>query len=1107
MLDIIKASAGSGKTYTLAYEYIKLLLGQKGENGKYRLDKSGRERHRAILAITFTNKATAEMKQRIIKELSLLAAENAPDSGLKDKSNYTAKLVKELNCSREDLKKAANDALVQLLFDFNFFNVSTIDSFFQNVLRVFAREAELTGNYDVELDDEYVLESGVSDTLASINTVGAVGTLDASKARLSEWLGKYMKSHVADGKGFNMFNRTSTLYETLVRFVNKMYSEEFKINSEPMLKYLEDPQKIVEFEKEIASRAIKLYKEITGKSTAIIDMLADAARNYNKANIPKSDNAAKALIKVESGNFDLGATLINAYNDEKKRYKKGATPDAAFDAAYLDALEAVNLEIPKYNLYRMVRDNLYALGLLGEILKNVENYRKENDMIMLSDTNDILQRIISEEELPFIYERIGIGLKHFLIDEFQDTSRMQWQNMRPLLSESLSNDHDNLIIGDVKQSIYRFRNSDPKLLAGEVQKDFSSHCSLKGRTISTNWRSSADVVKFNNTFFKFINTRYEIMEYNGVEQIISHKDLKGYVKLVPVVKDEPDPLETMAAEMKRQLNMGYNASDIAVLVRKGNEVREVIGFMQKKIKEDPDFAGLDILSDEALIVGNSNAVKLIVSILRYIDSPEQASDGRQKTAREISRLIHRFEHFINQDNEPSEALRMAMSLEMAIKNLMPSIIDMECVSLPGIVERIIAEYVPEPARRQDVAYITAFVDEVADFCSRGAGDIHSFLKWWDKAGSSACLAFPESLDAIKVMTIHKSKGLEFKCVHIPFCDWKMLRGDETKWFKAEGIFDGFRQDIVPPLLPLKCSAGNLADTPFEEQYDVFEAEEFLDALNITYVAFTRAVDELIVCYKSKELDKRCASEPVTVGDYIDEAIDHVDQNFCNSHRSEHVGKLKDADLDLFVPFKKNTFDSAPEILEIGYRDREIVEENKEKSDVTVITPDFYDVSIKDLNLRKIKVVTDIDDPTDRGTFMHKILERVRHRKDLPVAVKRQCYRLNLTSEQTREIEELLTQALSDERVEKWFDGYERVITERTALNLAAEKVEEKHPRPDRVVWTAEGTVDVVDYKFGEQSPSSSRSQIRRYVAMLESMGYKNVRGFIWNVDSGEILQV
>ena len=224
MLTVYKASAGSGKTFTLTYEYIKLLLGEKDENGVYRLNKTGRDCHRSILAITFTNKATAEMKRRIVQELAVLAeVESIKDC---NKSPYTERLIGEFDCTHEELKKTAEKALQELLFDFNFFNISTIDSFFQNVLRVFAREAELTGNYEVELNDEYAVETGINEMLASINRADSANGNDASiQRRITDWLKKYMLSLIEEGGGFNMFNRSSSFYEGIVSFVNKMCDE------------------------------------------------------------------------------------------------------------------------------------------------------------------------------------------------------------------------------------------------------------------------------------------------------------------------------------------------------------------------------------------------------------------------------------------------------------------------------------------------------------------------------------------------------------------------------------------------------------------------------------------------------------------------------------------------------------------------------------------------------------------------------------------------------------------------------------------------------------------------------------------------------------------
>lgn len=1108
MLTVYKASAGSGKTFTLTYEYIKLLLGEKDENGVYRLNKTGRDCHRSILAITFTNKATAEMKRRIVQELAVLAeVESVKDCA---KSPYTERLISELNCSQEELKQASDKALQELLFDFNFFNISTIDSFFQNVLRVFAREAELTGNYEVELNDEYAVETGINEMLASINRADSTDGNDASsQRRLINWLKKYMLSVIEEGDGFNMFNRSSKFYEGIVAFVNKMCDEEFKLKSEKMLKYLEDESRIIKFEQQLAVRVGQIHREITEKSVRAINVLEGFGLEFEKC----WSNHVRTSVKKWAEGTPTGLTqsVIDASGARSNRYlKKYSSEDAIpsdIDAAYLDALKAIVKGVPLINLYKLTRKNIYILGLLGNIVKKIDEYRNDNNLILLSDTNDILQRIISEEELPFIYERVGVNLKHFLIDEFQDTSRMQWQNLSPLVSESLSHEHDNLIIGDEKQCIYRFRNSDPSLLGEGVAKQFSRNYQEKGNNISgnTNWRSSADVVKFNNTIFSAIANRDGHQQlYGNVTQQVApkRKDHRGYVKFTALQGNknefENSSLELMAQEIKRQLQSGYKASDIAILVRMGVEGRRAIDFLLEYAAKDPDFPPLNILSNEALVVGNSNAVRLIVSVLRFIDTPDKASDSYHMTKREISRLINRYEYFISTDNTPSQALAAALRSPATIEGLADEVMNMECISLPSIVERIITRYVPKKALTDENIYITAFQDVVVDYCSQGAGDIHSFLKWWDAVGYKTCLTFPDSMDAIKVMTIHKSKGLEFRCVHIPFASWDMVDGKEIKWYNTSGIYKDFDQEIVPPILPLKSSKSALEGTVFCEQYEKNRRAEFVDQLNATYVAFTRAVDELIVNYKVKESK---SDSPNNIGEFIELAIEDATPQFCNDCAKALGVASIEAD-DVYVPLSTNFEDG---VLTIGTPTTKAPETatKKDDSEETIAAVPYYTADRAEMwNLSKVEDLQDLDKPRDRGVILHDILGDVRKIDDLPIVVARHAYRYNISDEDKEEIATFLQEALDDTRVERWFSGYKKVVNERTIVLPSGECY-----RPDRVVWTADGAIEVIDYKFGEPNHDQYAAQVRNYMKLLVEMGYENIKGYIWYLKSGEIVTI
>ena len=1062
MLNIHKASAGSGKTYTLTYNYIKLLLGAGDEQGNYRL-ASDRKRHRAILAITFTNKATDEMKRRIVQQLAMLAHVDAVNGS---KSDYEERLCKELGCDSTQLANAARDALFSLLGDYGFFNVSTIDAFFQTVLRTFAREAELTGNYEVELNEKNAIAIGVSEMLSSINRATPEESRRSGDMRmLIAWLEQYMLSKIEAGETYNIFNRGSNLNGALVDFVNNAY---YRCVFSDGFAYI-----------------------CRQRQMCIRDSLT-ASVNHHVMN---------RLREWSSGEVrDLNMTVVKAAANPDARYK--VRQAQLFSADLDDAIGAVLNDCialtRRYNTYKLMRGNVYNLGLIGDIVHHALEVQKENNSIVLSDTNDILRRIINQEEAPFIYERMGVRLRHFLIDEFQDTSRLQWINLGALVRESLSTGNDNLIIGDEKQSIYRFRNSDPKLLSYDVPKEFERDSRLFGNSVeeNTNWRSAREIVQFNNTLFTALMSRIGLKEvidhYAGVVQNIAKKEMKGYVKAIPSADDE-EALDNMVEEIKRQFKQGYRQGDIAVLVHKWTQGSAVIERLLEAKLEDEELRNLRVLSDDSLAISAAPSVRKIVSVLRFIDA-RQPLDGETPTPQQlIARLVNRYEYFSSEGDDAACALERAF-VDDTPDELAMEAADMTCINLPSLVERIIGRYVDADTLSRENVYVCAFQDMVIDFCSHADADIHSFIKWWDATGCSSKLSTPASLDAIKVMTIHKSKGLEFPCVHIPFCGLPHNRQSDIAWFgtrNAEGsliddfVRDGFDKDCVPPFVPLSVGKA-LEGTMFDSRYKEIVSEKYVDRLNLLYVACTRAVNELMFYYtpvkkiKTEQLDG--TSLPTT--DFLlANAFSVADAAFCSNNEPLP---------GLLAPLK-NHVDSCV-LFEFGEPVDYKAEERKEPM---VEMPAYYSYDNEGIwEMSRIEDLEDMERPRRRGIVLHSIMSGVRNRSDVERAVRRRAARGFIDDDEIDGYIAELSEALSDERVDEWFEGYRRLLRESTIAVPTGDGV--RNYRPDRVVWTSQGTIDVIDYKFGEEEPSGYIRQVKGYMRLISKI-YPDVevRGFLW----------
>lgn len=1060
MLTIYQASAGSGKTFNLAYEYIKLLLGYKTDDGRYRLRVAGRFHHRAILAITFTNKATDEMKRRIVRELAILSGSAATEG---ETSPYAAMLVGEFGCTPEALATAARKALVELLNDFTFFNVSTIDAFFQTVLRTFAREAELSGNFEVELSDAYAITTAVDSLLSGLAADTAAASSSASEPprALNDWIVRFMLSEMRDGRAFNLFNRSSRIHEAIIGFVTRLSNETLKRRYDEMALYLSDPSRVGRLDDMLASRLNELATHRRDACRRLVDALTSRGllEKHIKANV------LNPLRKYAAGDrpASISATLRRAIdNPDGDSYLKNVVPDPDVHRLLVDALSAVGDAAAVEPTLRSTRANLFALGILADIFAVMTRFRADNNLILLSDTNGLLADIISTDETPFIYERLGMQLRHFLIDEFQDTSRLQWDNLAPLLAESLSHDHDNLIIGDPKQSIYRFRNASPELLRDEVAARFPR--SSVTRSSDTNWRSARRVVEFNNLLFAAMADNLGVNDiYSTVAQRVSppHADRPGDVRLMALETATATEFNDLAldaaiAEIDCRIGGGAAPGEIVILTRTNPEARAVIDRLRH------DRPSLPVLSDEALLVSAAPSVRLLLSILR--SGPQErgeaaAADSRPRpvsSGDDINRFVNAYHYHIFHGADPAEAIRLALdttALPAAATTLTDPV---------SVVESIIINHLPIADRRRDAPFIAAFLDLVVDYSARFGASVDGFLRWWDTSGHSAAIPAPESVDAIRVMTIHKSKGLEFPHVIIPFASWTLVRDGELRWYDSHPI-PGIPDELLPPIVPLKSSSA-LVDTPYADEYMACRLDEITDQLNATYVAFTRAGTTLTVIYRP--------NAPATIGAAIAESLPALPADSYTVITPATVGEMAAS-----LP----TGCQAPS-------DKSVSSDNSAASGLSTPIADISLNTVFDAiypntrfwdNLR-IDDLPDLEAPRSRGIIIHDILAAVTTADTLPRAITRVSRRLNLPEEPLPALRDTLSRILAHPSVAPWFAPGVRIMRERTIVLPDGTRY-----RPDRVVIDADRAT-VIDYKTGVPRRSHA-AQVSLYARHLASI--------------------
>ena len=1214
MLTIYKASAGSGKTYTLAYQYIKLLLGKKLEgtdsgSGKYVLntekyldsERLNRRAHSHILAITFTNKATQEMKTRILKELDDLA-QQLPE-GVEECSAYAADLCREFGCTREELARQARRALNDILFDYGAFNVSTIDSFFQMVLRTFADEIGFQGDYRVDLDNTSMLGMAVDSLFDKLNDRNS-----DDYRRLGPWFENLATDMHNSESSVNPFSRSRGLYKELSTQVEKIYAEQFEAHAKEVEEYLKHSESIAAYRKHLSDTRDRYYEYARAMAEAFTNVMdaEGCAIDSRKSTITRALQATAAGLSVQSPAKPLyggkiaeavghkSSIPLNGQRDNVAEWfaSRRAPSDAAIDACYQWVVALYNCVFME-KFIDAVDSGLNTLMVSGHISDIMKGARSQDNMMLLDDTKSLLSSIINNDPIPFIYERLGVRLRHFLIDEFQDTSQMQWSNLSPLLAEALAYDHDSLIIGDVKQSIYSWRGAESDLLHHKVeqQPEFAGKLSLKGSAPgeNSNYRSARDIVLFNNTLFHRIATELQCAGYQGIEQTPKKTDLDSFITMYDFSDDErlqkiydltPEELQQQhpgavdtpqeraiyhsCMQMLRQHNEGgYRWKDIAVLCRANKDAAKVIEYIQKHFSEIP------LVSDEALYIRNNESVKLIVSFLeliakRYLVSPrnfvEQGTDVRpsedgaescgelQKASAETTAFVrertsaalcYRFEYFKSIDGidgaeGDASALAKALNYDLptdattqvdvsaGIAQDVEDILQQGAESLTVLVECIINKKISEEQRRRHIDYINAFVDLVNQYSLDYPATPYTFMEYWNKSGRKTTLTAGAGRDAVNVITVHKAKGLEWDCVHIPILDWALEESKVEAWFTTDRSHD------APPIIYLEAEnwLNNTYPSPFSEesepvspftaQYQQLCKAAIADNLNVAYVAFTRAARELHICYGVNSK----GSGPAFLAAHIIGAIIKSEQPLPPLHEQliNHLDREQNFVWGQATVAREHKVTVArrpvePEVAEVACTEVFPVHFTEMNRVFTVLEDMVTDPLQLSADGRPAswRGVDDQDSERWRlqGIDLHLILSNIERitttdYMDRAVALSAKQLSANAPIDHYKQLIEKAFAELDGELLQRWFGSLAgRVRCEQEYYVPDGDRCF----RLDRVVFCRDGQIHLVDYKFTEQERPSHKEQVRNYLHIMRNAGYDNVIAHLWYPLRGKVVKV
>ncbi len=1069
-LTVYKASAGSGKTFTLATEYIRLLVEDPTS-------------YRNILAVTFTNKATEEMKMRILSQLFGIW------KGLPESADYLSKIQEATGYEPRFISERAGIALHNLLHNYNYFRVETIDTFFQSILRNMARELDLTNNLRIGLNDNQVEEMAIDQLIADLSTTDVV----------LQWILKYIMESISDDKSWNVISHIKIFGKTI-------FKDEYKQVSQELEKKFSEPG----FFEDYTRRLRELRKSAADHMKEIAETFFDTIEGEGFG-IEDFSNGSKGVcgifLKLRQGIFDesiIGKRVADAAGDPKKWYRKDHPRREAIhmlvDSSLNKLLQYAIEERPRqWKLYKsadLTLRHLNQVRLLGCIEKKVHELNQDANRFLLSDTQQLLHSLIGESDSPFIFEKIGTQIKHVMIDEFQDTSTIQWQNFKVLLSEAMSHEgSQNLIVGDVKQSIYRWRSGDWRLL-NDIEQQFNES-QIDTKPLSTNYRSERNIITFNNIFFQEAaeqeyRSQQTINEAEAEQLQRAYKDVSqeipkrrkdsGYVniELLPAEDYQEQMLEKLAATIGDLMSRSVKQQEIAILVRSNKLIPVIANYFMREMPH------VSIVSDEAFRLDASNAVCLIIHALRLLIEP----DNQLEKAAVLKSYLRNINETYSNDNE---ILLSTTDLDMLLPEAYIQHFD-ELLTLPlyDLVERLYSIFGLEKLSTQS-AYVSAFYDHLTEYVRENATDISDFLNEWDETLYKKTIQSDET-DGVRIYSIHKSKGLEYDHVIIPFCDWPLEKySDNILWCEPSEVpFSDL------PLAPIDYSPKQMMGTTYEADYLHEHLQNTVDNLNLLYVGFTRACKSLFVIGKRNSKSTRSAlieaclplvAKHKAMEGCTLEGEEDSSASLCFSYGElpESAGPAKVKEVG------SNPFLQPSEALPVTVRtfERKVTFQQSNRSQ------DFInEESGADQQQRHY---------IQAGSVLHEIFSTIRTTEDIPSALEKLqsegiLYDEDITAEK---ITTMLKKRLEHPKVAEWFSPRWTLFNECTILTMEDDQVKEK--RPDRVMTDGKQWI-VVDFKFGSAKPEYQQ-QVREYMQLLESMGHQNIKGYLWYVYSNKIEEV
>lgn len=1042
---VYKSSAGSGKTFTLVKEYLKLALRDKNN-----LSNS----FKGILAITFTNKAAAEMKWRIIRALREISTH---------KNEFLSSLIaKELQINSEDLYERASIVLTSILHHYSDFSIGTIDSFTHRIIRTFALDLQLPFNFQIETDTDSVFNKVISSLISNLG----------KDELITNYLVQFSLSQVEENKSWD----PEKLLFDFIKEINKEgdvdVSEQFKefqINDFEITK-----NKLYEF---IKSYELFL-KNQGGKGIEIIqnkkinkDAFSGGGTMFNFFKFLKNNERTTSE--------ELFISTVNKTLETQVWHSTKATlNDKDLIYSVNSQLEAIAYEVKKYltehekkyTVYNLIYKNIYAMGLVNELAKLTAEYKEDENVLFLSEFNERISKVVSDEPTPFIFERLGDRYKHFLLDEFQDTSAMQWHNLLPLVDNSLANGNLNLVVGDGKQSIYRWRNAnveqfinlpliknkDENILLSE--REASLIRNFKEEFLDTNFRSEPTIVQFNNHLFEFLSHKLLDEDFKRIyfNQEQKHKiGESGYVSIQfpELNNDDVDVINTKLTltHIEQAINDGYQYNDICIIVSKNYNGNTIANFLIEH--------NIPVVSRESLLLNNAKEIIVLTSFLKYILNQHDFI-----SASVVINYLYLYQWFSEEKyieflklvnlNKSTSLIKLFNQAGIKIDELKIATSNLYdcCVEISKALK--LNETNPQ--------YIRFFLDEVLSFLQTNTSNISTFLNWWEKRSAKASVIIPEGINAVNIMTIHASKGLEFPIVISPYVNFKTDKANPI-WVN---LSEAEKEELNLPIALL-----NIGKKIDSTEYSPVAQKELmlvkLDCLNMLYVNFTRAVERLHI-----------------ISPKPNKTVDNTSYSWLKEYALNQASfdkELNTLEVGTLEPKKQHThIQSKLEQFKI-----ETLKFNAENP-------------IKIKNASGYKSNEEVTKAREYGILVHNILSQINSINDIETIIEKSVLKGEINEFEALSINNDLNEILQNAEIESYFKNELNVKNEFEILNKEGEIL-----RPDRVVIIGNEAI-IIDYKTGKKNSSKYHSQMQDYKNALLELGYTSVKKVLLYIHEKEI---